>query len=110
MAESLGERWRLYLGDQLVADLVVVGGDFPWLSARIEPRDGFEKVRPLFAEELRLLDNVDRDVESWEAAYAAVRSAVILRYPDGHPVPEFVLHIDGEDAWWRWNDEPFDDE
>lgn len=85
------------------------GGDFLWLNARIEPCKGFEKVRPLFTEELRLLESIDRDVEAWEAAYAAVRSAVILRYPGGRPVPEFLLHIYGDDAWWRWNDEPFDD-
>ena len=27
--------------------------------------------------------------------------------PDGRPVPEFLLHVDGDDAWWRWSDEPF---
>jgi hypothetical protein len=25
----------------------------------------------------------------------------------GALVPEFLLHIDGEDAWWRWSDESF---
>jgi hypothetical protein len=23
--------------------------------------------------------------------------------------PEFLLHLDGIDAWWRWHDKPFDD-
>lgn len=27
--------------------------------------------------------------------------------PDGRPVPEFLLHIEGADAWLRWSDEPF---
>jgi hypothetical protein len=26
---------------------------------------------------------------------------------DGHPVAEFLLHSDGDDAWWRWSDTPF---
>jgi hypothetical protein len=35
---------------------------------------------------------------------------VSLAAPDGHLVPEFLLHIDGSEAWWRWSDEPFRDE
>jgi hypothetical protein len=64
MAEPDEETWRLYHGDELVAALVVPGGEFPWLNARIEPREGFENVRLLFAEELRLLEKIDRDVEA----------------------------------------------
>ncbi|GAB3936611.1 hypothetical protein GCM10027614_13400 [Micromonospora vulcania] len=67
------------------------------------------EVRPLFAEELRLLDGIDEDVESWECAYDAVRNDVTLRYPNGQDVPEFLLHIEGDEAWWRWSDEPFDE-
>jgi hypothetical protein len=43
----------------------------------------------------------------WEAAYDRIRQAVRLLAPDGRPVAEFLLHIDGDDAWWRWSDEPF---
>ncbi len=32
-----------------------------------------------------------------------------LTSPDG-PVPEFLLHIEGEQAWFRWSDEPFDED
>ena len=59
--------------------------------------------------ELRRLDGLDDDPESWEAAYNQIRQAVRLLAPDGRPVPEFLLHIDGGDAWWRWSDEPFPD-
>lgn len=103
------ETWTLYRGDEIVADLVVTGGDFPWLNARVEPRDGFDELRPLFAEELRLLDHVDDDADSYAAAYEAVRRTVTLRRPDGCDAPEFLLHIDGTKAWWRWSDEAFDD-
>jgi hypothetical protein len=104
--------WTLHRRDDdgVLADLVVTGGDFPWLNARVDPREGLAGVRPLFAEELRLLDGIDEDVESWERAYEAVRNAVTLRYPDGQEVPEFHLHLDGNEAWWRWSDEPFDEE
>ncbi|WP_307870928.1 hypothetical protein [Micromonospora sp. C51] len=107
-----GGAWTLHRrGDsEVVAELVVNGGDFPWLNARVDPREGLAELRPLFAEELRLLDSINEDVKSWEHAYEAVRNAVTLRYPDGQEVPEFLLHIDGDEAWWRWSDEPFDEQ
>ena len=43
----------------------------------------------------------------WEPAYGRVREAVSLAAPDGRRVPEFLLHIQDESAWWRWSDEPF---
>jgi len=71
------------------------------------PRPGFGQVRPLFEEELSRLDHMDEDPQAWEAAYQRIRDAVCLIAPDGRAVPEFLLHIDGQDAWWRWSDEPF---
>lgn len=52
------------------------------------------------------MDRIDDDPQTWEAAYETIRGAVTLHYPGGRPVPEFLLHIDGGDAWWRWSDEP----
>jgi hypothetical protein len=90
-----------------VAELLVTGGDFPWLNATVRATPAFGEVRPLFAEELRLLGRLDEDPEAWEAAYDRVRLEVSLVRPDGFAVPEFLLHVDGKDAWWRWSDEPF---
>ncbi|MEV6374763.1 hypothetical protein [Micromonospora musae] len=112
MSDHHGSAWTLHRRDdgRVLADLVVTGGDFPWLNARVDQREGLAEVRPLFAEELRLLDAGDVAVEAWESAYEAIRNAVTLRSPEGHDVPEFLLHIDGNEAWWRWSDEPFDGE
>ena len=62
------------------------------------------------AEELLRLNRIDDDAESWEQAYDAVLAVVTLWNPQGHEVPEFLLHIDGREAWWRWSDEPFRDD
>ena len=91
--------WRLMQGEELLAELIVTGGDFPWLNARIRAMPGFEGVRRLFEEELRSLEHIDDDLGSWQAAYDDIRSVVSLLYPDGRAVPEFLLHVDGEDAW-----------
>lgn len=99
--------WQLRREGEVIAELVVTGGDFPWLNALLRPSPGFGEVRPLFQEELLALEHVDDDPGACDAAYEAIRQAVTLHYPDGRPVPEFLLHIDGQDAWWRWSDEPF---
>jgi hypothetical protein len=44
-----------------------------------------------------------------EEAYDEVRRRVSLHAPGG-PVPEFLLHIEGDRAWFRWSDEPFDED
>jgi hypothetical protein len=103
---EIGDVWRLHDDDGVVADLVVREADWPWLFATVAPTPAFERLRPLFAEELRLVE-ADMDVPAWEAAYQRVADAVSLAYPDGRRVPEFLLHIDGLEAWWRWSDEPF---
>jgi len=50
--------WRRR-GNELVADLIVTGGDFPWLNASVQATPAFEELRPLFAEDLRLLDQLN---------------------------------------------------
>ena len=109
-AELEGSKWQLLSGDRVVGELIVHGGNFPWVNARLHPREGFEEIRSVFEEELRSLDAYDENVEGWEASYRRVRAAVTLAAPDGHLVREFILHIDGTEAWWTWTDEPFEDE
>jgi hypothetical protein len=107
---DVGRVWQLVRGDELLAELVVTGGDFPWLNAEIRPAAGFAEVRPLFEEELRQLEHLDEEPAQWESAYRRIREVVHLLGPDGRPISEFLLHIEGEDAWWRWSDEPFPDQ
>lgn len=111
-ATRAGSVWCLYGGGELLAELEVTGPDQPWLEGRVTPRPAFEEVRPLFDEELAVLTQMDgRDdgVEAWEATYRRVVEVVELAKPDGRRVAEFLLHVDGDRAWWRWSDEPFED-
>jgi hypothetical protein len=41
--------------------------------------------------------------------YGRIRATVRLVNPAGDDVPEFLLHIEGAVAWWRFSDEPFED-
>jgi len=104
---------------RVVADLVDIQGDFPWLGATVVPHDGYERIRPLFEAELAALkrterskaDPIDPDAEAaWARAYEAIRAACILVDSDGQPIPEFLMHIDGDVAEWRWSDRVFEPE
>jgi hypothetical protein len=101
--------WWLYRQEELIAELVVTGSDFPWLEARVEPRRGLEALRPLFAEELALVESDRLDDERWEAVHRRLRRRLRLVDPDGGEPAEFLLHVDGDKAWWRWNEEPFNE-
>ncbi|MET8570784.1 hypothetical protein [Streptomyces sp. NPDC004783] len=103
-----GEVWRVRdRAEGEVGEIVIEDADFPWLSGRFTPKPAYAAVRDLFARELAL---VERDGEGhreeWEAAYDEIRARVSLASPDG-PVAEFLLHIDGDRAWFRWSEEPF---
>ncbi|GAA2970977.1 hypothetical protein [Actinokineospora diospyrosa] len=98
----IGEVWRLTRGGEPVAEIVVDDGDFPWLYGRLVPLAPFEEFRPLFEEEHRLLQE-DSSAEEWDAVYARISSALTLHSPDG-PVAEYLLHVDGDEAWFRWID------
>lgn len=104
------EVWHLHHGGRVVAALHVTESDFPWLHARVEPAEGFDEVAPLLAEEARLAESIDDEVTpEWEAVHERIRSTTRLTHPDGRDAPEYLLHVDGLDAWWRWSDDPFDE-
>ena len=101
------ERPQIFLvarREELVAELVVERLDPPWFRGRVVPRDEFAALQPLFDHERELAANLDRDPAAWARAYRRLRGEVRLIKPDGHQVPEFLLHIDGNRAWWRCGD------
>ncbi|MEV5508181.1 hypothetical protein [Streptomyces orinoci] len=102
---TTGSIWRLHHGNQEIARLTVTGADMPWTHAEIETLAGFEEFRALFIEHERAVD--EEDWEQAEDCCARISGALIMTFPDGSPVAEFLLRIrnDGTAAW-RWDDEP----
>jgi hypothetical protein len=98
--------WRIRRGEQIVGELVVEGHDHPWVLARLEPNEGFSGLRHLFEDDLRLLETIDEDFQSWHQIQEQIRSELDLVKEDGDAVHEFVLHIDGRGPWWRWSEKP----
>jgi hypothetical protein len=90
-----------------IGEIVIDDADFPWLSGRFRAGPAYGAVQELFARELALLEGGEGPGEEWEAVYAEIERRVRLVSPDG-PVAEFLLHVQGERAWFRWSDEPFE--
>lgn len=102
-----GEVWRLMREQELLGEIVIDEADFPWLNGQFVPTPGFDEVRPWFAESLALLDA--EEYERFDTAYDRIAGALSLVAPEG-PVAEFLLHISEDRAWFRWSDEPFDED
>lgn len=106
--EFEGEVWQVRTGAEPVGEILVEDADFPWLSGRFTAGPAFAEVRGLFARELALVERDDEEHrQEWETAYDEITRRVYLSSPDG-PVAEFLLHIEGDRAWFRWSDEPFE--
>lgn len=108
---SDGQVWRLERrpgkerGRELVGEIAVEEVDFPWLSGRFVPHPAFAEFKPWFDEARVVLE--EEDFERFDEVYASIARRLTLVSPTG-PVPEFLLHIDGEAARFRWSDTPFD--
>ncbi|MEU4980086.1 hypothetical protein [Streptomyces sp. NPDC021969] len=89
-----------------IGEIRIDEADFPWLSGRFRAGPAYGAVRDLFARELALAEADDAEHWTrWEAVYDEIERRVRLVSPDG-PVAEFLLHIKGDRAWFRWSDEP----
>ncbi|MFA3878225.1 hypothetical protein ABS735_32010 [Streptomyces sp. MMCC 100] len=92
-----------------IGEILIEDADFPWLSGRFRAGPAYGAVQDLFARELALAERGDAEHwAEWETAYAEIERRVRLVSPDG-PVAEFLLHIKGDRAWFRWSDESFDE-
>jgi len=110
LAKRRGEgvtTWRLVQGETLLGTLAAKDVDQPFYRTTFEPTSAFEPLRPLFDEELRLMDAIDPDREDWTAwgaAYSRIERLGLRLEPldGGDPITEFLLHVSGRDAWFRY--------
>ncbi|MFF6906099.1 hypothetical protein ACFY9Q_09180 [Streptomyces sp. NPDC012389] len=111
-----GTIWRLRRGTELVGEIAVDSPDFPWLHGRFTPGPAYDTgTHELFERELALLERLDEDesdesAEAWERVCDEVNRTLALAGPEGEAVAEFLLHIQGDRAWFRWSDTPFSEE
>ena len=105
----MNERWLLKSGDTLIGSIDVTGTDQPWFTGHFYPESGFAEFDDLFKRELALVEgNLKDEIVHWEEVYGRITTRLRLLKPNGTVVPEYLLHIRGDEAWFRFSDEPFE--
>jgi hypothetical protein len=103
------EHWALWRGDVLLGTFTLASlpwGDMAWLGFAFKPEPAFEEIRPLFDEELRLL-NEEWGIRDLSAEHNAVweqieQIGLTLVEEHGWVISDFMLHVDRENnAWFR---------
>ena len=89
-------------GEELIGVLTSSDTDFPWVNCVFEPAAAFADLQSSFEEELRLLD-ADK-MEEWQGAYDRILALglKLIDTKDHKDVGEFLLHIRGNEAWFRF--------
>ena len=103
--------WKLVKGDLVLAELFMGEVDFPFLYGKARVTEHFPLVKPYFdLDAVTLTENLDDDhYEELDQMYEQMKAeGVRLVDPGGEPVAEFLLHIDGSDASFRYSYEPFE--
>ncbi|MFG1747619.1 MULTISPECIES: hypothetical protein [Micromonospora] len=99
--------WRVYHRSELVGEVDEREFDFPWIRGRFRSEPAFQPLRPIFAAWIEALSSGDG--EAMRQAHEAIYPAVTMTDPDGREVPWFILVIEGDEARFRWRDEPASD-
>jgi hypothetical protein len=98
---TMAADWLLKRGGVVLGHLAQCKPDQPFVFCRFTSTSAFEEVRPLFEAELRLLNT--GQMEDWEKAYQAIDALGLrLESSGGKTINEFLLHIDGVEAWFRY--------
>ncbi len=85
--------------DKLLGTLRPYSSDMFWTDCKFEATEEFQKIKPLFDEELKLVENDEFNAEKWEEVYGKIEglNLKLINPEDGRIVEEFLLHIkDGE--------------
>ncbi len=100
--ESNPKRWTLRHGDDVLGLIDVRSFDQPWYEGEFTPLQGFSLVKPYFDKDLVLLEQEKWD--EFEQLWDDLRSTgiVIENTHTGQRVSDFILHIEGSRAWFRY--------
>lgn len=96
--------FQLRQKDILLGTLRSYDFDFPWINCKFEPTEAFQAVKPLFDEEVRLIN--DEDMENWETVYLRIDelNLKLINVENDNVIDDFLLHIENDEAWFRYID------
>ncbi|MFQ6855947.1 hypothetical protein AAIB46_34515 [Streptomyces sp. 35M1] len=95
--------WRLLSGSVLVGTIAVDEPGMPWQRGCFFPEPAFSQFKPWF-DEINALVKAE-EFERFDDVYDLIEAALTLESSSG-PVAGFLLHIDQDRAWFRWDEAP----
>jgi hypothetical protein len=93
---------QLMHGTTVLGTLTKTDVDMPWVQCTFVPTPAFATIQPLFEAEQQAL--TDQNDVLWEQLYEQI-DALGLRLVNqdkGQSIGQFLLHIDGDQAWFRY--------
>jgi hypothetical protein len=95
--------YRFFRGDTLLGTVVQSfrEAEAGWCGGYFEPSAEFERVRPLFDNELHLLNTSRRG--EWREMWEEIQRPGLRLEPlsGGATLAGFTIHIEQDRAWWR---------
>jgi hypothetical protein len=102
---GLFSQLKLMQGETQLGTLTIYDMDWPWVNCHFESETAFEKVRHLFDAEQAILVHArtPSDYDAWERSYDDIEALGLRLFPeDWEPIVDFLLHIEGNEAWFRY--------
>ena len=86
--------------DKLLGTLRPYSSDMFWTDCKFEATEEFQKIKPLFDEELKLVESDEFEAEKWEEVYGMIEdlNLKLISLEDGKVIKEFLLHIKDDEA------------
>lgn len=102
MTKTSAMTFRFFRGHELLGMLVCSAAtDSAWQGGHFEPAASFDRVRPLFDNELHLLKA--RRLPEWKEMWEEIQRPGLKLEPvdGGEPITSFIIHIEEDHAWWK---------
>jgi hypothetical protein len=97
------QTYKLYRGNDLLGTIIHTKIDMPWHWGTFEPTEHFDAVKPLFEQEIQLLDTLDSNSQKWHENWAQITKPGLrlVSEQDNQQITDLLIHIDGSEVWWR---------
>jgi len=97
------QSWELIKNSEVLGILTEKDINMPFVNCEFVAHPPFASYKAMFDKELRLLNSDQMD--QWEKAYSDINELGLILEPNNSEaelITEFLLHIKGNEAWFRY--------
>jgi hypothetical protein len=100
--DIMPESWLLMQNGNVLGALTAPSRDQPWIFCKFEAAPEFERLRPLFEEEVRLLNSGQTEAFLEAADRMQALKLELTPQHGGKTIRKFMIHVEGDKAWFRY--------